>query len=348
MASPGPSSTNSLHAQDISIAFPALSSWVRAAVRCDFNIEPLFNRYHISTDLTQLQEHRLAISTFDQLMESCMAASHGMHFPFALGECFTFDFMPELETYLSTSATLRDAAQALGWVRDMLNPYLDFRLQESGHIGRLVLAEAPPELPPAKAYNSESGFAAILRFMRLLLPAPAMQTASRVLRFRHSPPAYAAGYEPFFGLPVAFNQPVDAFEFDRDLLDLKLQGNFPSLHRQAAGLVQQRLNRMAQRQGMAAQVQNQLRLGKQTIEAVSQALNLHPRTMQRRLRNQGLSFVQLHDEAGFRTAVNLMHEGHTLDAIGEALGFSDRRSFTRAFKRWSGMPPSQFRKRLEP
>lgn len=337
--------------QDVTITFPALNSWVRAAARCGFNIEPSLARFGIDADLTQLQSNTISLDTLDNLMQACVdAAAPELHFPFVLGECFTFDFMPELETYLSTSASLRDATGALGWIRDALNPYIDFRLQESDHVACLALAPSPAELPRSWLYHAESCFAAVLRFMRLLLPAGDVQRATRLLRFRHAPPVYAADYEAFFGLPVAFNQSQDALEFDRELLDQPLGGDFPSLHRQAAWLVQQKLSRMPHHQGAAARVHALLMsrpaLRSRGIEQVATALALHPRNLQRRLHAQGTSFAALQDEASFRSAVALMREGQALEAIGETLGFSDRRSFTRAFKRWSGMTPSEFRRTL--
>lgn len=333
---------------DINVPFRTVPTWVRAAARCGFNIEPIFRALDIRTDLLHMDSGVIPLATLDQLFERCIRATRRGHFPFVMGDAFAFDFMPELETFLSTSRSLREATQALGWVREIVSPYVDLHLQEEGAIAKLVIADPPRGFPPAKPYHSESSFASVIRFVRLLMGSRPVQP--RILRFKHAPPAYAEIYEPFFQVPVAFNQPGDALEFDRGLLDLRLEGDFPSLHLQAALLVEQRMSRMPQRQGVAGGI-NELftrrpELLTASIEKTAAALKLHPRNLQRQLQSEQTRFADLQSEARFRAALDLMRNTQDLEQISEQLGFSDRRSFTRAFKRWSGMTPTAFRRSL--
>ena len=83
----------------------------------------------------------------------------------------------------------------------------------------------------------------------------------------------------------------------------------------------------------------------QGIERVAQKLNLHPRTLQRRLREDGESYGDIQDRCRYEVAVVHLKQPHRdLEAISELLGFSDRQNFTRAFKRWTGLSPREFRK----
>lgn len=335
-------------AHEINVPFRTLPTWVRAAARCGFNIEPILRDLDIRPDLLHLDSHVVPLSKLEQLFERCTHAAKRGHFPFVMGDVFAFDSMPEMETFLSTSRTLREATQALAWVREIVGPYVDLHVEEEGSIARLVIADPPPGFPPAKFYSNEASFASVIRFVRLLLGARSIQP--RILRFKHAPPPYAASYEPFFQVPVAFNQPRNALEFDRSLLDMPLAGAFPSLHLQAAKLVEQRLSRMPQGHGVAGSV-NELfarrpELLTAGVEEVAEALRMHPRNLQRRLQAEETSFAVLQSEACFRTAIDLMRTTQDLEVVSEQLGFSDRRSFTRAFKRWSGMTPTAFRQSL--
>lgn len=82
-----------------------------------------------------------------------------------------------------------------------------------------------------------------------------------------------------------------------------------------------------------------------SIDHVADELKLSKRTLQRRLQQQDASFAQLRDQVRYHHAINYLTR-HTLsiDSISSALDFSDRTSFTNAFKRWTSLSPSTFRK----
>jgi AraC-like DNA-binding protein len=80
------------------------------------------------------------------------------------------------------------------------------------------------------------------------------------------------------------------------------------------------------------------------LEATAAALGLHPRTLQRRLQAEGLKYVHIQSEAKCnRAQIMLRRPAISMESISEELGFSDRRAFTFAFKRWVGMSPSAYR-----
>lgn len=81
------------------------------------------------------------------------------------------------------------------------------------------------------------------------------------------------------------------------------------------------------------------------IGNVADELNLSKRTLQRRLQQQDISFADLRDQVRFHYAVDYLVKQHmSIDSISVSLDFSDRTSFTNAFKRWTGLSPSTFRK----
>jgi len=82
-----------------------------------------------------------------------------------------------------------------------------------------------------------------------------------------------------------------------------------------------------------------------SIGHVSEELNLSKRTLQRRLQQQSVNFAELRDQVRYHYSIDYLVKNHkSIDGISVALDFSDRTSFTNAFKRWTGMSPSTFRK----
>lgn len=82
-----------------------------------------------------------------------------------------------------------------------------------------------------------------------------------------------------------------------------------------------------------------------SIENVAEYLHMSDRTLKRQLAAEGTSFSTLVDEVRYRHATSLLSRtDYSLEQIADELGYSDVANFSRAFKRWSGRSPSNWRK----
>ena len=81
-----------------------------------------------------------------------------------------------------------------------------------------------------------------------------------------------------------------------------------------------------------------------SLEAVARQMDLHPRTLNRRLLEAGTSFIAIRDEIRFRLAQELLAlTDLPVGDIAAALSFSARGNFVRAFRRWAGVTPTEWR-----
>ncbi|WP_237056918.1 helix-turn-helix transcriptional regulator [Microbulbifer sediminum] len=86
--------------------------------------------------------------------------------------------------------------------------------------------------------------------------------------------------------------------------------------------------------------------GECSLERVGASLDLHPRVLQRRLRGEGTSFRQLlRDTREELARQHLQHGEMTITELALNLGYADIAVFSRNFKRWTGLPPRQWRER---
>jgi len=91
-------------------------------------------------------------------------------------------------------------------------------------------------------------------------------------------------------------------------------------------------------------VQDKLTGHRPSIDEISEALHMGPRTLQRRLQDSGSSFQRVLDEARHQMArYYLSNSALELNEAAYLLGFEDPSSFGRAFRSWEGMPPSDWR-----
>lgn len=168
----------------------------------------------------------------------------------------------------------------------------------------------------------------------------------RQVHFRHQPVSALRTYRRYFGCAVRFGQYEDGVVFsERDLaspiidpdsqvyqaaisfIDAKFTRHRPPLHAQARGVIMQLLG-----------TENC------TNERIAAVLNLHPRTLHRRLDAEGTSFQQIKDEV--RRDVMLYYLQHTklnFALISERLGFAEQAVMTRSCNRWFSASPTKLR-----
>jgi len=80
-----------------------------------------------------------------------------------------------------------------------------------------------------------------------------------------------------------------------------------------------------------------------TLEVLARSLNMSAQTLRRRLRSEGTSYPQIKDQIRLDLAMEYLRgKKHTISDISSRLGFSEPRSFTRAFKQWTGSSPSRY------
>lgn len=330
------------------IPFVAPTTWIKAAVRCGFSIEPLFRAAGIEADLRHHATPMLSPTTLLWLMRECVSqARPPHHFPFVLGETFAFENLPALDTFITTSPTLRDSLRIFEWLQTLM-PLCTVTVEEQGEMAvlKVELTQLPLDVPGVE-YFAEMEFATINKFARMLVGDEAQ--AERVC-FTHGNSTRLAQYEQLFKTPVRLNQPHNCVVFHKSLLDAPLKGASPTLHKQAESVVHDYLSKAPGKTSLVdtlyqAFAENPQLLG-QGIERAAARFQLHPRTLQRRLQDEGHRFADVQAKARFQLAADwLVNEQTDVETVSERLGFADRHSFTRAFKRWAGLTPSEYRRK---
>jgi len=167
-------------------------------------------------------------------------------------------------------------------------------------------------------------------------------------------PAAAARIAEALGLRPRYGAAITRASFDAALLDAPIASHDPALlpllEQHAARLLQARQQALAAN-GLADAVTMQLRellpRGESRLEAVAQALQLSPRTLQRRLAELGQPFQQLLDATRRELAdAHLRDASLSLTEVAFLLGYSEHSSFTHAHRGWHGESPQARRARL--
>jgi AraC-like DNA-binding protein len=145
-----------------------------------------------------------------------------------------------------------------------------------------------------------------------------------------------------------FEQPHLLLSFDKKYLGFKLVNADPLASQIAINQCEAELSALGERNRIAMKVRDILTNAQQhylTIEHVAELLHMSDRTLKRQLAAEGTTFSTLVDEVRYRHATSLLSRtDYSLEQIADELGYSDVANFSRAFKRWSGRSPSNWRK----
>ncbi|WP_263264234.1 AraC family transcriptional regulator [Pseudomonas entomophila] len=170
----------------------------------------------------------------------------------------------------------------------------------------------------------------------------------REVLFEHSRPDDGEQHRQVFGAQVRFDQPCNGLLIPKaDIADHRMPGSDPVLLMLVKDAIRQ-LGASAGDDGLFARVEaaivGQLPAGEPTLEAVALAVDLGPATLQRRLREHGCCFSQLIEQVRQRLAQRYLREGVTsVTQLAGLLGYSETSAFSRAFRRWHGVSPRQWR-----
>lgn len=108
-------------------------------------------------------------------------------------------------------------------------------------------------------------------------------------------------------------------------------------------------NQVAEKQTLQNRIHNYLLansyLGIISLEDIASNFNISARTLQRKLKEEGINFQQLADEARKTLAINYLKERtYPVKQISYMLGYNELSAFTRTFKRWTGITPASYQK----
>jgi AraC-like DNA-binding protein len=166
------------------------------------------------------------------------------------------------------------------------------------------------------------------------------------IRFAHRRPDDVRPFQSFFQAPLNFDAEQNGVVFSADCLRRPLAGADAGLRDQ----LQKQIEALEAKYGddLREQVRAVLRTalitGHARADEIAALFSLHGRTFSRRLADCGTSFQALVDEGRFAIACQMLeHSDVEINQVAVMLEYADASAFARAFRRWSGVTPTQWR-----
>ncbi|MEN8409791.1 AraC family transcriptional regulator ligand-binding domain-containing protein [Acinetobacter bereziniae] len=199
---------------------------------------------------------------------------------------------------------------------------------------------------PLKAFFCDEVFASIMTCLNMMLDRD-YELISLELSYDHS--AYSQDYQRIFQCPILFKSNRNLIRFPNTLLAKTLKNHSPVNYQIAIQMCQQALNQFNQiNQHSIVQVLQHLiesHLPERfDMHQAAQHFHLSERHLRRLLLNDGLSFQHLKQQVLEKKAKQWLEDNQSISQISFNLGFSELREFRRAFKKWTGFSPSEYKK----
>ncbi|NMX66997.1 AraC family transcriptional regulator [Pseudomonas sp. WS 5111] len=208
-----------------------------------------------------------------------------------------------------------------------------------------VMVDVECLLPYAEVqvFAAEEFFASLMIYGRTLVGS---EFKPLRMEFMHAPPVYAGEYQRLFGDDVRFGCLHNRMVLETRWLDVPLPNHHALALRQALGLLELESAELHRKMDLIQAVERAISRDLQgsQLEKVARDLNMSGRTLRRRLTDHGLTFEALLEQVRRSRTMGLLgNPGLSIERITQEVGYSDVRSFRRAFKRWTGLSPSAFR-----
>lgn len=189
---------------------------------------------------------------------------------------------------------------------------------------------------------------AFLQGMLILVAGDGLAGHLRKVWSRRPRPARHGGQLDFLAVPIRWNAPHYALVYDLRAARMPVEvvaGDLPAhtaVYRKLIDLIEAQQAGSRRRRSVAERVADLLDQGVRDQGQIAQRLGLSVATLRRRLHEHGQNFRTLRRQALDEAAKFLLIERQHIGEIAEALGFSDSRSFNRAFKAWNGRTPRAY------
>lgn len=316
---------------------------VLAARRLGVDLSEWIAAHGYAPERLKSRDERFPVALLYQLWEHALGAA-GDDLPALAGQTHTMESYGVVGYLALTSPTLGVGIERLLRYYRVITPAHSWSRLTAGAETVMRFSQPSPRTPGHRG-GAEAALVAWLRGMR---EASGQDLIPTQVRVSHGRPRSTAAMDAYVRAPVAYGQPHDELQFPNAWLELPTRQAHPALSNYFEEQAKALLAKFPVNNTVVATVRRLLaeamRGEPPTVERVAGSLGVSVRTLHRKLQDEGASYQGLLDDVRRDLAcAYLQNPAIVAGEVSYLLGFSDPRAFNRAFKRWTGRTPGEFR-----
>lgn len=326
----------------------SLTSWAKAIKltldKAGVDGTSLFEQAGLDIELLNDPNARYALENTTRLWKLAVKATSNPCIGLDVGRNINHTTFHALGYSLLASPNLKDCFERLIRYFRIVTDAGDLNFSLVGNHYRFAINPIAGNIQPAE--EAVEAFVSVIYGLCRALTAREFQ-ADKVC-FTRKAPSDTSPYDRAFKLPVEFNTDEVAMYIDKDLILKPLPAANAELVRINDEVLTRYLLRFDKQNicnRVHAALVQQLSQGEPSQEKISELLHVGTRNLQRKLSAEGTSYKEILNQTRKDLAMSYMGDSSlSISEITFLLGFSDTSSFTRAFKRWAGVPPTEYRR----
>lgn len=307
-----------------------------------YDVDALIAPFGINRSILEDKDACIASEVCEAVLAVVIAERKVSNLPLKIAMNMAKGSQPLLDYLVASSETVGDGVEKLTRFIDLLSPQTSLEIRHRDHSVDIVVAA------PLDAFRAELTVAiSILRLRN--------ETEGRlghVQVFFRQMPDDTAEYERALHCQVMTQASWNGWSLSREAWSLPLVHSDPALRAWLEKKAEEILANQREQRGLAQQVCKTLASampgGELGIQSVARRLAMTPRTLQRRLSEQGTTYDTLRELTRKQAAeIFLDNPQLSISEVAYLVGFSEPGAFHRAFKRWHNRTPQSFRQRSE-
>ena len=286
---------------------------------------------------------RYSVVAMQKLWALAIEASGDENFAYKVGRQWRPTTFHALGYTWLASTTLAEALRRIARYSRIVNSGVEISFQQGGSCAELIIDVQYHKFSIHQGAH-DAALGALMTMLRMLMGE---SYSPMEIHCFYARPATAIGFEHDLRCPILYDMPANKILFDNADLHRQLASANAELQKINEDLLLEKmhqLDRACMVTRVTQAINKQLPSSEVYEKNIAVSLGVSLRSMQRQLAKQQQSFTQLLEEIRKQLAEQyLANSQMSLNEITYLLGFANQANFTRAFKRWYGIPPSSYR-----
>ena len=307
------------------------------------DIDAFLRSLRVDPELVKSPDARIPIETYLLIQDEAAVYVNDPYFGLHMGEVAEAGSWSILGYMMMNCKNLGEAFMKSSWYSRIIGNLIEARAELKFNKIKSVFF-TPPHAPEMSRHCFDTVFSSSVRMMRNFT---GVDIHPREVTFIYPEPDSRSEYERIFQCPVLFGQKENSFTIDMSVINTPILMANPSLleyfEKYAEGILAEMDRNDEHTRAVTRIILSKLDDEGLSINKVAKEMAVSVRTLQKRLDEEGVAFSDLYRDIRQTLAQKYLRENYTVEQITYLLGFSEPSVFRKAFKKWSGTTPREYR-----